>query len=206
MGWLYMGADGMGGHRTAKQYLDAQFTYEREATDEHPAFGVRVLASSCVRNRVWYGAIQRYDDKGEDPAFAGVCLVRWNPRAKDGMIFGYKDMDETSGPCEAGCPQRILDLLGPTQHPYALDWRRRCHRQSMLERRELPDGALIRFPSPMKFTDGSEHQEMRVSKEGRSINLIPEGGYGRYRVSGLKSRLFEIVAERQVHSTVFPGC
>lgn len=204
MGWLYMSADGMGGHRTTKEYLDAQFTYTRDAIDEHPAFGLRVLASSCVRNQVWYGAVQRYDARGEDPVFAAVCLVRWNPRAKDGMIFGYKNMDENSGPCETGCPQRILDLLEPTQNPYALNWRRRCHNQSMLERREIPDGALIRFPSAMKFTDGSGHQQMRVRKKGRSICLVPESGYGRYRVSSLKSRLFEIIAEQQVHSTVFP--
>lgn len=203
MGWPFQGYDGMGGHRTAKAYLDAQFTYEREATDDAPAFGYRVLASSCLRNKVWYAAVQRYDENGDGEIFAAVCLVRWNPRAKDGLIFGYKDMDEAMGPCETDCPQRILDLLGPTQHPYALNWRRRCHRQRMLENRELADGALIRFPSAIKFTDGSKHREFRVHRTGRSHYLVPEGENGRYRISSLKSRLFEIVPERQVHATVF---
>ena len=33
MGWLYMTRSGMGGHDSAKAYLDAQFTYERTGDD-----------------------------------------------------------------------------------------------------------------------------------------------------------------------------
>ncbi len=55
--------------------------------------------------------------------FALVCLVRRNPKSTDGHAFGYKDMSESMGPWEDGCPAKILDLLTPTTSEYALDWR-----------------------------------------------------------------------------------
>jgi hypothetical protein len=56
MGWLTMSRSAMGGHQTAKAYLDDQFTYEREI--EGVTRGLKVLASSCSRNRVYYAATQ----------------------------------------------------------------------------------------------------------------------------------------------------
>lgn len=38
----------------------------------------------------------------------------------------YKDMDETCGPCDRDCPERILKLLSPTDSEYALKWRAQC--------------------------------------------------------------------------------
>ena len=58
MGWLYMHRDSMGGHATAKAYLDAQFTYAREQPDGGSR-GFNVVASACVGNRVYYAAAQR---------------------------------------------------------------------------------------------------------------------------------------------------
>src|SRR3546814_944011 len=72
--------------------------------------------------------------------FALVCLVRWNPRSRDGHQFGYKDMSENMGPCEADCPAAILELLSPTDHEYALDWRARCRANLVLRARKLSDG------------------------------------------------------------------
>lgn len=40
--------------------------------------------------------------------------------------FGYKDMDETVGPCCYECPNSILDLLSPTDSDYAKEWRANC--------------------------------------------------------------------------------
>lgn len=56
----------------------------------------------------------------------------------------------------------------------------------------------------MKFTDGSEHREFRVKREGRRIVLTPEDGYGRYIISRLMDREFEIVREAKVARTFFP--
>ena len=69
MGWLFMTREGMGGHATAKAYLDARLTYPPR---EEGGSGLRVLASSCLRNKVYYAAVQPYG--GSDTAvFAMIC-------------------------------------------------------------------------------------------------------------------------------------
>jgi hypothetical protein len=45
---------------------------------------------------------------------------------KDYHNFGYKDMDESAGPYQAECPERILKLLTPTTSQYAQQWRDAC--------------------------------------------------------------------------------
>ncbi|MFC0205027.1 DUF6927 domain-containing protein [Novosphingobium soli] len=192
----------MGGHTTPKQYLDAQFNYERTACDEHPAYGYRVLDSACPGNRVYYAAVQRSEAGIVGDVHAVICLVRWNPRAADDA-FAYKDMDETMGPVEAECPLRILELLSSTRNPHALDWRRRCHKALQRRKRVLPDGALIRFPSPLAFSDNTRHELMRVSRQGRRIVLTRADGGGRYHVRNLLDHPFEIVRERKIAPTRF---
>ncbi len=110
MGWLTMPRISMGGDATAKAYLDAQFAHQRE-DDDGVSRGLKVLGSSCPGNRVYYAAVQAMTDGIGREVVAIVCLVRWNPRAKDGYVFGYKSMDETMGPCEVACLEQILDLL-----------------------------------------------------------------------------------------------
>src|SRR3546814_16420903 len=80
----------MGGHKTAKSYLDAQLTYENTLEDGTKR-GIRVLASSCPGNRTYYAAAQEIVDGIAGNVFAVVCLVRWNPRYRDGHQFGSKD-------------------------------------------------------------------------------------------------------------------
>src|SRR3546814_15017544 len=98
-----------------------------------------------------------------------VCLVRWSPRSRDGHQFGYKDMSENMGPCEADCPAAILELLSPTDHEYALDWRARCRANLVLRARKLSDGDRIRLPEPLTFTDGNVAQEFVVRSEERRV-------------------------------------
>jgi len=114
-------------------------------------------------------------------------------------------MDENSGPVEAGCPRSVLEELGPTSHPYALDWRNRCYRQLRLKERKIADGDMIRLPEPMKFTDGTEHAEFRVTKRGAKIELSTPDGRGRFRISRLMERRFEVVPPKRAVRTFFPA-
>ncbi|CCW17297.1 hypothetical protein EBBID32_16360 [Sphingobium indicum BiD32] len=202
MGWLFMPFTSMGGHASAKSYLDAQLTYENTIEDDTKR-GLRVLASSCPGNRTYYAAVQEMADGVPGSVFAVVCLVRWNPRSRDGHQFGYKDMTENAGPCEADCPAMILDLLTPTDHQYARDWRARCRANLARRARKLSDGDRIRLPEPMTFTDGNVAQEFIVCRRGRSLVLRdPENG-GFYRINRLMERAWSIVPVTRVHKTVF---
>lgn len=202
MGWLTMTRAGMGRHASAKAYLDDQFTYER-TLDDGTVKALRVLASSCLQNKVWYAALEPSTNGVAEPAFAGVCLVKWNPRDREGYIFGYKDMTEQMGPCEAECPERILNLLGPIDDEAALDWRRRCLRNLQHRSRKVEDGMRIRLASPLRFTDGHEGDEFIVSKEGRRISFVDPATRSRYRISGFDKRKWTVVRETTVHRTIF---
>ena len=202
MGWLFMPFTSMGGHKTAKSYLDAQLTYENMLEDGSRR-GLRLLASSCPGNRTYYAAVQEMADGVPGTVLAIVCLVRWNPRSHDGHQFGYKDMTETMGPCEADCPAAILDLLSPTDNQYALDWRARCRASLERRARKLADGDRIRLPEPMTFTDGNVAQEFVICKRGRRLILRDPDNGGFYRISRFMERDWTIVPVTKVHKTVF---
>ena len=196
MGWLYMPRCSMGGHASAKAYLDAQFTYER-LRDDGSSHGLKVLASACPGNRVYYAATQAISNGKPSKVFAIVCLVRWNPRDKEGYIFGSKDMEESMGPCEAECPAAILDLLTPTDAEYAVAWRERCRAAINARARHprLRNGWTLVFEEPIPFADGAAYDRMEVVIElGRpkAVRFRPVGGRGLYRIGNLDRRRYEI--------------
>ncbi len=201
MGWLTMPFSSMGGHATAKAYLDDQFTYTRETDGQ--VSGLKVLASSCPQNRTYYAAAQVIENGVPGEVFAIVCKVLWNPRSKSGENFGYKDMTENMGPCEDDCPRHIFDLLSPTSHEYALDWRRRCAANLALRARAIEDGDRIRFEEPLTFSDGSVGQEFNVEKRGRRVILRDPHTGGRYRISRFMHRRWEVIPTTKVHKTIF---
>lgn len=192
MGWLSMTAAGMGGHRRPKAYLDAQFTFAPDAANERPT-GLRVLRSSMVR-QVYYAAIESYDAQSSKSVFAVVCLTRWNPKARDGYIFAYKDMDESCGPHESQCPARILDLLTEPVNDYAREWRARCQSRLLLTGRKQPQsGDRLIFPEPVRFSDGYEGREFEVVRKQRAILLQRPDTHVLYKVSRLMERRWSIV-------------
>lgn len=201
MGWLTMSRYHMGGHKTAKDYLDAQFTYSREA--DGTIKGLKVLASSCPQNRTYYAAAQVMVDGIGKEVFAIVCKVMWNPKSKSGEHFGYKDMDESAGPCEDSCPGHILDLLTPTDREHALDWRARCRANLARRARKIEDGDRIRLAQALTFSDGHVGNEFIVVKRGRRLSFRdPETRCG-YAISRFMERDWAIVPVTKVHKTIF---
>lgn len=89
MGWLFMSRGGMAPFATPKAYIDNQCTYPPDP-DKGRATGLRVLKST-VRSGAYYAACQSYDDEAPRETFAIICLVKWNPGARSGEEFGYKD-------------------------------------------------------------------------------------------------------------------
>lgn len=202
MGWLYMPRTSLGLHTTAKAYLDAQYTYERPQ-EGGGTKGLQVLASSCPQNRVYYAAVQVMTNGIGGEVFAIICLVRWNPADKEGLIFGYKDMEESMGPYEDGCPATILDLLTQTQNEYALGWRARCRERLARHQRPLADGDRIKLDQALTFTDGHVADEFVVVKRGRTLAFRDPVTLGLYRISRFKDRLWSIVPTTKIHKTLF---
>jgi hypothetical protein len=86
---------------------------------------------------------------GNSYVLAAVILIS-NTR-KSG--FGYKDMDETMGPCECACPDRVMRLLSPIADipnpSYAAEWRASvaAHKKAAAElrtkRASLRPGSIV---------------------------------------------------------------
>jgi hypothetical protein len=190
MGWLYM--QSLAGHATPKAYPDAQFTYTRDGRSS------RVLKSALVGMRTYYAAVETQQPGAERQVWALVCLVRYNPRDREGFIFGYKDMDETMGPCEDACPKAILDLLTPTDWLYAVAWRTRCH-ERLEDRRKLAakplpqPGDTVVFDEPIRFRDGSAFTRLEaVRLPGRRGPIFQAANGALYRIVGLKGYAYRI--------------
>ncbi len=194
MGRLYM--QSLGGHYGPRQYLDAQFTFTRSELTS------KVLRSALVGMRVYYAAIEHVrHETNERTVFTAVCLVYYNPRDRKGYIFGYKDMDETVGPNESDCPEAILDLLTPTEYPYAQAWRTRC-RESAAARRALSSkpsprpGQIIVLDQPLSFRDGRTLDRFEVVANRRSHRTVlfraADTG-GLYRITSVKRRAYRLI-------------
>lgn len=102
MGWY--------GCTRAKGQSNDEFFLE-EALCKGPDIFDTILDSSTV-DSVWYAAIQRDyatgERAGQSEVWCMVNLIKWY-RGPDN--FYYKPLEETMGPTESGCPDRILDLL-----------------------------------------------------------------------------------------------
>ena len=81
MGWLFMSS--LGAHAGPREYLDDQFTCERPGTKH------RVLRSALIGMRTYYAAVEANREDRPRLVFAVVCLVKYNPRDREGYIFGY---------------------------------------------------------------------------------------------------------------------
>src|SRR3546814_6642188 len=88
MGWLFMPFTSMGGHKTAKSYLDAQLTYEKTLEDGTKR-GLRVLASSCPGNRTYYAAAQEIMDGIPGIVFAVVRSEEHTSELQSLMRISY---------------------------------------------------------------------------------------------------------------------
>jgi hypothetical protein len=192
MGWLSMTRDGMFPHATPKAYLDDQFTYAPDPAKDRLT-GLRVLKSS-VRAGTWYAACQVYDADGPGTTFAAICLIHWNPAARDGYVFGYKDMSENMGPYSYDCPASILDLLGPPANDYAAKWREACRQRLALTSRRKPvPGDTLVLAEALTFTDGQSERSFRVAQAGRKIILRRLSDGAGVKISKLMSRAWTIV-------------
>ena len=99
-------------------------TTDAEVLDYWTSGERKVLAWNKVknpyeRNRVTYfAAIEKPDGK----IFAGVIVAKRN-----GRTIALKVMDESYGP-EVGASEQVLNLLTPTDHTWAREWRINAYR------------------------------------------------------------------------------
>lgn len=157
MGWTFYNAETFNGKVNRKVECDSLFECD----------SLQVLRSTMVGS-VYYAAVQS-NKSGQ--VFAVICLTSSDRR--NGYNFGYKDMDETEGPCECKCPIAILNLLTDTDNEYANDWRKRC-REYHEARTAQPSLTSLRVGSIVEFTaNGTLY---RATKTYGTVKYIIQDG------------------------------
>lgn len=146
-----------------------------------------ILDFATVKRSTCYAAVQN-NQTGE--VFGVVILVKYSRDYHYNIT--YKDMDETMGPNESECPARILALLSPTTHKYALAWRERC--RANLAKPVPKYGDVIRFDAPLHFTNGWEDDTFTVERYGQRGKCYISKNHGfRAQITNIKQRKFSIV-------------
>lgn len=129
------------------------------------------------KGNVWYAAVRVEPKDGRLPSgrdstgdyetdatggytFAAIFLT-----SRENGQWGYKSMDETMGPNAAEAPLKLIDLLSPTTSEWALNWRQSCRDHAARASRPLKPGDVIRLEQPLRFSDGTERQTFRISRE-----------------------------------------
>ena len=114
-----------------------------------------------------------------------VCLLDYVP--KDWFNFGYKDVEESMGPCECDCPEKILkqltsDDLNPISD-WASKWRQKCWQniEQKKARPSLKGGLLIRFERSISFQDGAKSDTFIVEDARKQIFVCAKT-HRRYKI------------------------
>ena len=157
MGWIYT----YRGNTPIKEFLAGRINCENEHGRWH------VDDTAIVRMRTAYMAVEiikRNQETGDldEATREVVALVFLLDYRRTDCDTGYKDMDETMGPCESECPERILQLLTPTTHEYALAWRQRCWDNIAQRKSFRVAKGVVLETQPIPFLDGIARSRFKV--------------------------------------------
>lgn len=118
----------------------------------------------------------------------GVAVSHSWTKEKYGMLYNYRDDDESCGPV-AEAPENVLLRLTPTDSPYAIGWRKECwERINKRKVLSLKAGDVLTFDREIEFTDGSKLKELTVLT---AKPLRFKSSYGSYRVRDIYSMNFK---------------
>lgn len=172
MGWLTY-------HRPTGE-SDREHLQREVCGDRH------TILDGVTKGFTFYGAVR---DDETDEVWALIVLQQ---RTHGYQNYGRKVMDETVGPYHYDCPDRILDLLTPTENEHALAWRAACRTRNAARaaRPKVKAGDIVRFADRFSFGDGHEGDTF-VFVSGSTFRAT--GSTNRYRIPRWRDRAFEKV-------------
>ncbi len=172
MGWLFFEKP-----RNVVEYFRQQIDHDNDVTKQ------TMLDMAIVGMTTGYCAVEQIQKAtGERKVFALILLMQYVPKARDGYTFGYKDMDEFSGPTRASCPARILDLLTPLtpdgtkSTEWAIQWRARC-RAAIAARRQIVNGAVLYHRQGISYQGEARHWFHVLKRERKTEFYCLDGGF-----------------------------
>lgn len=123
MGWTFP-------YGASRKYVIAELT--DHYVSENKLFE-RTCLAKCYKGSNFKGTLyavfeNRHFNGDEAVRFIFVAMLQC--RKMDGkMSWGYKDMEESMGPCQCGCPVSYFDLVPVVPNASAERWRERCRLQ-----------------------------------------------------------------------------
>lgn len=194
MGWTYQ-------HKSKgtsiKDFFTKEFSWSNNANE------VTVLDVAVVGLKTAYVAIKLAVKVGEETiterVSAIVCLLDYRPH--DYHNFGYKDIEETSGPYYYSCPKRILDLLTDTFNETAIEWRGKC-RDNLTKKALVPKmrtGLWLWLSRPVTFASGDVLQAFYIQDAKKRNFRKHEQGYVNYNLpKRILDRGFEVLTGEEI--------
>jgi hypothetical protein len=148
----------------------------------------QAVRATAMVNGVFYAvvevpaaeAIRLVPDENGMVRYCWVVLTGSNRRTGE---FSYKEMTEFCGPCEATCPERLLDMLSPlkdcpeSDNPsdWARGWRQRCRDRIALDK-ALVVGREFTTDYELNFRSFKANRFTLIERRGTTMRFrVPNG-------------------------------
>ena len=156
--------------------------------DEFSSIEILDCATIGGWSGTFYAACRHKHDGPDGPVWAMICMLGW--RANDHFNFGYKDLDETMGPSDDDCPERVFKLLTPLEpgkYEWAEGWRARVAEK--LARPKVKKGTKVRW-----LNSWSSSRDYGIcTYTGKGNAFVTAGGW-LVRFQGWRTVAYEVVA------------
>lgn len=149
--------------------------------------------AQLVGNHLWYTFARPTYTTGPDARAIGLILIS----RQDGD-WGYKDMDESMGPCYYTCPANLVRRVPDPKIGYSTEWREKWERAQTRRVQRVPDGAVVSFAQPLTFRIRGQEVRLREFKKftdhSTTFFLINEGEHAGMpvRITRWKQREFTV--------------
>ena len=184
MGWTYSSS-----WQTKKQVIDAV------TSQSHWGENFHILKKSIRGNHLW--VLVQYADTPETQKKqkAGLKFVCLFLLSKDAGEYGYKDIDETMGPCELDCPKSYIEeaeQTGSGINEYARNWREKViayhAKKNTNSKRAFKAGDIVQY---------YDRQYILCEKAGPRLGwLVKDRESGnRYRMKQTQLNAGKVIAE-----------
>lgn len=134
--------------------------------------------AKCVRGNVLWAVHEYVRDigVGEGAIKAGDRWIGCYLLGSTEGSWGYKDMDESMGPCEITCPVSYFKLVPNPPNDWAKEWR------AKVMARHAKKSVKLKYGDTIKLRAGCTPPELRVIEvKGQKVRAVALGG-GVYNV------------------------